>query len=245
MASNPVFNEEAFEKACQRGNLQEINSNPMTLQGTINKTFFLLFLCVCGAMFAWNNFQTFSSYLTIMSIGALAVGVATAFKPAISPYTAPLYAVLEGVLLGVLSAYFNTRYPGIVFNAVSITFLVFFTMLFLYKTGIIRPTKTFVIGVVSATCAIALFYIGSMVLSLFGVSTNYLTSSSPLSIGISIVICIVAALNFILDFSFIDTMTREPLAPKYMEWYASFGLLVTLLWMYVEVLKLLAKSQRK
>lgn len=241
MAQNPVLKENAFER------LNAVSAaQPMTLQGTINKTFLLLFICVVSAMFAWVNPQIFASgavWLTVF--GAFVLAMITSFKPAWSPFTSPVYAALEGLFLGGVSAAYNAQTGGIVFNAVAITLLVFFVMLAIYRFQIIRVTRGFMIGVMSATLAICLLYLGSWVLSLFGVSTAYLTSNSPLSIGISVVVCIVAALNFLLDFNFIDQMTRRYDAPKYMEWYAAFGLLVTLVWLYLEILRLLSKANSR
>ena len=233
---NPVLKENVFRGSAVR------TQGQMTLQGTINKTFLLLFICVVAAMFAWVNPQIFASGLVWLGvIGALVVALITSFKPSWSPVTAPIYAIMEGLLLGGISAAYNAQTSGIVFNAVAITLLVFFLMLAVYRLQIIRVSGGFMIGVVCATGAICLLYLGSWVLSLFGVSTAYLTSNSPLSIGISVVVCGVAALNFLLDFNFIDQMTRRYDAPKYMEWYAGLGLLVTLVWLYIEILHLLSK----
>ena len=239
--NNPMLNEAAFKRAQERA----ASSNVMTLQGTINKTFLLLFLCVIGGMITWTNYQSWASLTWPLLIAAFVVALLTSFKPVLAPITAPIYALLEGLCLGVLSAAYNVQFKGIVFNAVAVTVLVFFVMLFVYRTGIIRVTRSLAVGIFSATAAIVLLYLGTLVLSLFGVSTAYLTSSSPLAIGISIVICAVAAFNFLLDFHFIDAMTSQYQAPKHMEWYAGFGLLVTLVWLYVEILELLAKFQRK
>lgn len=238
---NPLFNESAFEQTMNRAEAGGV----MTLQGTINKTFFLLLLCVIGALISWNRPQVFDGYLTLIAIACFAVAVVIIYKKTTAPMLAPLYAIGEGLLLGVISAVYNAQYQGIVAQAVGITFAVFFVMLFLYRTKIIVPTRRFVIGVVSATGGIALFYIVSMALSLFGVGTSFLNSSSPLSIAISVFICIIAALNFILDFSFIDQLTSNYAAPKYMEWYAGFSLLVTLIWLYLEVLRLLGKTRSR
>ena len=260
MAQNPMFNENAFKRAKaqhQAGFSQEDTrdmylvrgedtaNTVMTLQGTINKTFFLLFICMAGGMMSWTHPQAWLSYTGLIAIGALGIALWTAFKPAVSPFTAPVYALLEGLLLGAISAMYNAQWDGIVFNAVAITFLVFFFMLALYRFQIIRVTRGLMIGVMSATLAVCVLYIGSWILSLFGVSTAYLTSSSPLSIGISVVVCIVAAMNFLLDFEFINQMTDKYAAPKYMEWYAGFSLLVTLIWLYLEILRLLGKSRSR
>jgi len=240
--SNPMLNERAFERA----KMEMVRSTQaMTIQGTINKTFLLLFLCVIGGMISWTSPQTWAPFSWIILIGAFVLALITSFKPALSPILSPIYAFLEGLFLGGVSAAYNAQFHGIVFNAVAATLLVFLVMLFLYKTGIIKVTRGLMMTIFSATAAIALLYIGSWILSLFGVSTAYLTSSSPLSIGISVVVCLVAAFNFLLDFYFIDQMTSQYAAPKYMEWYGAFGIMVTLIWLYIEILSLLAKTQRR
>ena len=239
--NNPMLNETAFQRAQERA----ASNGIMTLQGTINKTFLLLFICVIGGMITWTNYQNWASYTGIIAIIGFVVAMITSFKPTAAPITAPIYAFIEGLFLGVISAMYNAKFQGIVFNAVAVTVLVFFVMLFIYRTGIIRVTRGVAVGIFSATAAIAILYFGSFILSLFGVSTAYLTSNSPLAIGISVVVCAVAAFNFLLDFHFIDTMTTHYQAPKHMEWYAGFGLLVTLVWLYIEILQLLAKTQRK
>ena len=264
MAQNPMFNENAFKRAkaehqrsfatmqdevtqepmhLVRG--EDTLTNVMTLQGTINKTFFLLLICVVGGMLSWTNPQAWLAYTWIIAIGALALALWTAFKPSVSMFTAPIYALLEGLLLGAISAMYNAQWNGIVFNAVAITIAVFFVMLALYRFQIIRVTSGLIKVIFSATLAICVLYIGSWILSLFGVSTAYLTSSSPLSIGISVVVCLVAAFNFLIDFEFINRMTGEYAAPKYMEWYAGFSLLVTLVWLYLEILRLLGKTRSR
>ena len=266
MAQNPMFNEAAFERARQeqqgtraQNPLQEETfaregftprfttaGQTMTLQGTINKTFTLLALCIAGGVLGWSKAAVFGNgTLLILALAALAIALWTSFKPSVSAVTAPIYALLEGVLLGVISAWYNVQYHGIVLQAVEITVLVFGVMLVLYKTGIVKVTQKFATAVVSATVAIAIFYLISLVITWLGGDTSYLTSSSPLSIGISVVVCIVAALNLMLDFQFIAVMTSRPDTPKFMEWYAGFGLLVTIVWLYIEILRLLAKSKRR
>lgn len=239
--NNPMLNESAFQRAQERAAAGGV----MTLQGTINKTFLLLFLCVVGGMITWTNFQGWAAWMWPLLIVAFVMALITSFKPAAAPITAPIYAVLEGMVLGVVSAAYNAQFQGIVFNAVAVTVLVFFMMLFVYRTGLIHVTRGLAVGIFSATAAILVLYIGSWILSLFGVNPTYLTSNSPLAIGISVVICAVAAFNFLLNFHFIDAMTSHYQAPKYMEWYAGFGLVVTLVWLYIEILELLSKFQRK
>ena len=264
MANNPMFNEAAFERAKKQQTAPSAPSqeeamraagfepryqttayNTMTLQGTVNKTFVLLLLCVITGAIGWTYFSNNIGVILISALGAFGLGLWTSFQPKVSPFTSPIYAALEGIFLGTVSATYNAQYPGIVASAVGITFLVFAVMLFIYKTGIIKVTQGFITAIVSATAAIAIFYVVSFVLALVGVDTSYLTSSSPLSIGISVVICIVAALNLMLDFEFINRMTSRGDAPKFMEWYAGFGLLLTIVWLYIEILKLLAKSKRR
>ena len=239
--NNPMLNESAFQRAQERAAAGGV----MTLQGTINKTFLLLFLCVVGGMITWTNFQSWAAWMWPMVIVAFVMAMTTFFKPTAAPITAPIYAVLEGMVLGVVSTAYNAQFQGIVFNAVAVTVLVFFMMLFVYRTGLIRVTRGLAVGIFSATAAIAVLYLGSWILSLFGVNPTYLTSNSPLAIGISVVICAVAAFNFLLDFHFIDAMTSHYQAPKHMEWYAGLGLVVTLVWLYIEILELLGKFQRK
>ncbi|MBO4675614.1 MAG: Bax inhibitor-1/YccA family protein [Elusimicrobiaceae bacterium] len=242
MAQNPVLNEQVFRRS-EAHSFQ--TTRPMTLQGTINKTFLLLFICVLGGMIAWTNPGTWSLYSWWTLLGAFVIALITSFKPTLSPVLSPIYAFAEGLFLGTLSAAYNTQFHGIVFNAIAATILVFFVMLILYTTGVIQVTRRLLITIFSATVAICLLYVGSWILSLFGVSTAHLTSSSPLSIGISVIVCLVAAFNFLLDFHFIDQMTQRYTTPKYMEWYSAFGLLVTLIWLYVEILNLLGKTQNR
>lgn len=234
---NPLLNENAFRQAMSR------TEGAMTLQGTINKTFFLLLLCTIGALISWNNFQAIAGYTNLIAIVSFVIAMIVIFKKTAAAMLAPLYALGEGMVLGIISAAYNAQYQGIVGQAIAITFLVFFIMLFLYKTRIIRVTNGLVIGITAATGAIALFYIISLLLSVFGVNVAYFGSTSALSIGINVVICAVAAFNFLIDFRFIDQLTSQVVAPKYMEWYAGFSLILTLVWLYLEILRLLARTR--
>ena len=234
---NPLFNENAFRQAMSR------TEGAMTLQGTINKTFFLLLLCTIGALISWNNFQAIAGYTNLIAIVSFVIAMIVIFKKTAAAMLAPLYALGEGMVLGIISAAYNAQYQGIVGQAIAITFLVFFIMLFLYKTRIIKVTNGLVIGITAATGAIALFYIISLLLSVFGVNVAYFGSTSALSIGINVVICAVAAFNFLIDFRFIDQLTSQVVAPKYMEWYAGFSLILTLVWLYLEILRLLARTR--
>ena len=234
---NPLLNENAFRQAMSR------TEGAMTLQGTINKTFFLLLLCTIGALISWNNFQAIAGYTNLIAIVSFVIAMIVIFKKTAAAMLAPLYALGEGMVLGIISAAYNAQYQGIVGPAIAITFLVFFIMLFLYKTRIIKVTNGLVIGITAATGAIALFYIISLLLSVFGVNVAYFGSTSALSIGINVVICAVAAFNFLIDFRFIDQLTSQVVAPKYMEWYAGFSLILTLVWLYLEILRLLARTR--
>lgn len=219
----------------------------MSLQGTATKSLVLVLLTVFAASFTWNavangNVAILGPATLVGGIGGLVVALVTIFKPKLSPYTSPVYAVLEGLLLGGISSLYNARFAGLPLQAVALTFGVFMALLIVYRTGLIRATENFRLGVVAATGGIMLMYLLSFVLGFFGVQMNFLHDSSPLSIGISLVIVVVAALNLVLDFDFIERGVAHG-APKYMEWYAAFGLLVTLVWLYLEILRLLAKLQ--
>ena len=182
-------------------------------------------------------------------MGGLLLGFVTAmvtvFKQTWAPITAPIYALCEGLALGGISALFERSYPGIAIQAVSLTFGVLFVLLLAYKTGIVRATRGFKLGVIAATGAIALVYLVNMVMTLFfHTQMSFLYSSSPLGIGVSVVVVIIAALNLVLDFDLIETGARMG-APKYMEWYGAFAMMVTLIWLYLEILRLLGKTRRR
>jgi uncharacterized YccA/Bax inhibitor family protein len=218
----------------------------MTMQGTVDKTAILLAVVVFAAIWPWRLFfesrnpELVLPWLGIGAIGGFVVAMLTIFKKTWAPATAPIYAACEGLVLGSTSALFELRYPGIVLRSVALTFGVLLTLLVAYRSGAIRATEGFRRGVIAATGAIVLVYLGSFVLGLFGVNLGFLNSSSPLGIGISLVVVGIAALNLVLDFDFIEQGAKAG-APKYMEWYGAFGLLVTLVWLYLEILRLLSK----
>jgi uncharacterized YccA/Bax inhibitor family protein len=217
----------------------------MTVQGFVLKTGILLVFLLATAAYAWSQAAGGATSLVYGlliagSLGGFIVALVTIFKPKVSPFTAPVYAALEGLALGAISAFFETEYPGIVIQAVGLSIGVLAIMLFVYGTGIIRATEKFKIGVIAATGAICLVYLVSMVVSLFGLNIPYIHESGPVGIGFSLVVVVIAALNLILDFDFIEQGVKQQ-APKYMEWYGGFSLLVTLVWMYLEILRLLAK----
>jgi uncharacterized YccA/Bax inhibitor family protein len=218
----------------------------MTIQGTVDRTAILLAVTIFTAIWPWRMlFETrdpavVTPFLAIGLLGGFVVSMVTIFKKSWAPVTAPIYAACEGLALGGLSALMDLRYHGIAFQAMALTFGVLAVMLVAYRTRLVRATEGFKLGVIAATGGIALVYLGSMVLGLFGVRLGFLTSSSPLSIGISLLVVGVAALNLVLDFDVIEQGARRG-APKYMEWYGAFALLVTLVWLYLELLRLLAK----
>lgn len=240
-SSNPVLNEKIFYSA-----RNESYSESMTVNGTINKIGLSLFFLVAAASYTWGLFTSSGDTAVIMpwliggAIGGLIFALITSFKPVWAPYTAPIYALLEGLMLGGLSAMMNSYYPGIVVQAVGLTFATLFAMLFAYKSGIIKVTQKFKAGVVAATGGIFIFYMLNWILSMFGFGLNIANNSSLLSIGISLFVVVIAALNLVLDFDFIEKGAKSG-APKYMEWYGAFGLMVTLVWLYVELLRLLSK----
>jgi uncharacterized YccA/Bax inhibitor family protein len=195
---------------------------------------------------AWNGVlgQAYMPLLWIGLGGGFVIALVTVFKKEWAPFTTPLYAAFEGVFLGVVSLFFNVAYPGIVFNAVGLTFGVLAALLAAYSSGLIRPSENVKLGIAAATGGIALVYLVSMGLGFFGKSIPLIHGSGPIGIGFSLLVVGIAALNLVLDFDFIESGAQRG-APKYMEWYGAFGLLVTLVWLYLEILRLLAKLQGK
>jgi len=244
--SNPALNSKAFEASGQITNTDEV----MTIQGSVNKTGLLLLVLMAAAAWVWRSFsmssnvQELSSYLTLGAIGGLILALVTIFKKEWASVTAPLYAACEGLVLGGISAIFEMRFPGIVMQAVALTMGTLFALLAAYKSGWIKATENFKLGVISATGGICFIYLTSMILNLFGVHVPYIHEGGAIGIGFSLVVVVIAALNLVLDFDFIEK-GAEAGAPKHMEWYAAFGLLVTLVWLYLEILNLLAKLQKK
>ncbi len=241
---NPLFNEAAYEKVAQQQRVRV--GEEMTLQGTINKSFFLLLLCAIGGMLSWNHYSAMAPWGMPIVLVVFVLSMIIIFVKKSAPMLAPLYAFGEGAVLGLVSAAYNMQYQGIVAQAITLTLLVFGIMLFVYRTGIIKVNKTFVIGLTAVTGAIALFYLVSLGLMMFGIHLSYFTSNSGWAIAINVFICIVAAMNFLIDFAFIDHMTsNQVVAPKYMEWYAAFSLMVTLVWLYLEILRTLGRSRSR
>lgn len=242
-SNNPVLKESAFAG-------QPAIGRAMTIQGTVNKTGLLLLCVVATSAWTWGLIHSEAPEVAYPwmiggAIGGFIVALVTTFKKEWSPLTAPIYALLEGFFLGGISAVFERSYPGIAVRAVTLTFAVLLVLLLAYKTGIVRATRGFKLGVLAATGGIALVYAVNMIMSLFGHSQmSFLYSSSPLGIGISVFVVIIAALNLVLDFDMIENAARLG-APPYMEWYGAFGLMITLIWLYLEILRLLSKTRRR
>jgi uncharacterized YccA/Bax inhibitor family protein len=222
----------------------------MTLNGTVHKTALLLIGLIATAVITWRRTMitedpsSLFPYLIVGTIGGLAVGFTTIFKKEWSPVTAPLYCVLQGLFLGIISAIAEQRFPGIVFQAVSLTFGTLASLLLAYQTGLIKATENFKLGVTAATGGIMMIYLINFVMSFFGSGIPYIHESGTFGILFSLFVVVIAALNLVLDFDFIENGVEQK-APKYMEWYAAFGLLVTLIWLYLEILRLLAKMRSR
>jgi uncharacterized YccA/Bax inhibitor family protein len=237
---NPALRADTFK------NFTYVDEQPavMTIQGTVNRTAVLLGLVFVSALWTWRlaaaQSPTLGSWLMGGLIGGLILAMVTIFKPTTAPVTAPLYALFEGLFLGGLSSLINQAYPGIVPLAVGLTFGVLLVMLVAYSTGMIRATERFRTGVIAATGGIFLVYLATLVLGLFGVSMPYIHGNGLIGIGFSLLVVVIASLNLVLDFALIEEGTQAG-APKYMEWYGAFALMVTLIWLYIEILRLLAK----
>jgi len=219
----------------------------MTASGTASAALLLMLLLVASAMFGWSSVGesldgavTFPGWAMAGALFGFVCAIVLTFKPKLARVLAPVYAIAEGVFVGAISKVFNTAYDGIVIQAVGITLGVFVTMLVLYRTGVIRVTDKMRRTIIGATMGIAIFYGVSLLLSLSGMNISFFNSSSPMSIGFSFIVAGLAAMNLALDFDFIERGEKAGL-PKYMEWYAAFGLMVTIVWLYLEILRLLAK----
>ena len=240
-SGNPVLNNETFDIAPE--------GERMTIAGTVNKTGILLALVMTTAIYTWGRFYSTQDPGTIMplvwggAIGGLIFCLITVFKKEWAAVTAPIYALLQGLVVGGLSAIFEAAYPGIVVQAVGLTFGTLACLLLAYKSGLIKATENFKLGVVAATGGIALLYLVSMVMSMFGKPIGFIHEGGMFGILFSGFVVVIAALNLVLDFDFIEAGAEHG-APKYMEWYGAFGLTVTLIWLYLEILRLLAKLRK-
>jgi uncharacterized YccA/Bax inhibitor family protein len=245
---NPALGSSTFEKVAG----SRSDAGVMTLQGTINKTGLLTLIVLVSAMITWTKFfanpeqgaQNVSVYLLVGGIGGFIVAMITIFKMEWSPITAPIYALLEGLFLGGISAVFEIQYPGIAIQAVGLTFGVMIVMLLAYSSKLIKVTENLKMGIVAATGAIFVYYLISFVLGIFGVKAPLINDNGWMGILFSLFVVGVAAFNLVLDFDFIESGVSSR-APGFMEWYAAFGLMVTLIWLYVEILRLLSKLRSR
>jgi uncharacterized YccA/Bax inhibitor family protein len=248
-SGNPVLRDSTFLDVSS-GRVVEHDPNAMTLNGTVHKTGFLLVLVLVGAMFTWRMYTGPESAGAMMpwaiggAIGGLILALVTVFRKTWAPITAPLYALVEGLFVGAVSALAEARFPGVVMQAVGLTFGVMFSLLVAYRTGAIKATENFKLGVVAATGGIFVLYLVSFVMSFFGSSIGFIHESSGIGIAFSLFVVVIAALNLVLDFDFIESGVAAG-APKYMEWFGAFGLVVTLVWLYLEILRLLSKLQSR
>lgn len=236
-SGNPTLTEKAFKSGVRPG------EEAMTQNGAYLKTAFLLMLCVVSASFTWS--PEGSVFMMPGFIGGLVFALITVFKKEWAMFTAPLYAICEGLALGGISYMYQAQYSGIVFNAVILTFSVMAIMLGLFSFRIIEVTDKLRSIIFASTGAIALVYLVGFVMSFFGASIPLIHGSGMVGIGFSVVVVGVAAFNLLLDFDFIERASASGRSPKYMEWYAAFGLMVTLVWLYLEMLRLLSKLNRR
>jgi uncharacterized YccA/Bax inhibitor family protein len=219
---------------------ENISGEVMTLDGTVNKTGVLLALCVGGAYFGWNSPGLVMPAILI----GFVIALFTIFRPKNSPYTAPAYAAIEGVALGGITMIFEAQYPGIGIQAIGLTFGILASLLFCYKSGIIKPTENFRLMIFAGTMGIFILYLVSFIMSFFGNSIGFIHSNGLFGIGFSLFVVAIASLNLVLDFDFIEEGAEKGM-PKYLEWYGAFSLMVTLIWLYLEILRLLAKIRSR
>jgi uncharacterized YccA/Bax inhibitor family protein len=242
---NPALSDNSFARV---GPLAA--EETMTAQGTATKALLLLLCVLVTASWIWSKYyqtmnpQVVTPWVAIGGIAGFIVAIVTVFKPTWAPITAPVYSLLEGLLIGGLSALLEAQFRGVVIQAVALTFGTCLVMLMAYKTGLIKATENFKMGVVAATGGIAIFYLISIVIGFFGIRMPLMYGNSWASIGFSLFVVVIAALNLVLDFDFIEQGAARG-APKYMEWYGAFGLMVTLIWLYLEMLRLLAQLRSR
>jgi uncharacterized YccA/Bax inhibitor family protein len=249
--SNPALSDKTFQglSSAQYGGAIDATER-MTLQGTVNKTGLLLILCMATAAWTYHLYMdtqdptTAAPLMLVGVFGGFILAMITIFKKTWAPVTSPIYALLEGLFLGGVSALFEMRYPGLAIQAVGLTFGTLLVMLLAYTSGIIKVTDKFRIGIIAATGGIALFYLLEIVLGFFGIHFAAINGSGVIGIGFSVLVVAIAALNLVLDFDFIEQGVNYG-APKYMEWYGAFGIMVTLVWLYLEILRLLSKMRSR
>ena len=237
-SGNPTLKASTFKQ-----HLVSSTEGTMSISGTVNKTGFSLLLVVMAASITWNN--PAQNGLTIFGlIVGIISAIITVMKPKNGYVTVPIYALSQGLVLGAISRMFELQYPGIAVQAIFLTFGTLGALLLAYKSGLIKVTENFKLGIVAATGGIAILYLINFIMGFFGSGIGVIHSSSNFGILFSLVVVGIAALNLVLDFDFIEE-GAEMGAPKYMEWYGAFGLLVTLIWLYLELLRLLAKLQNR
>ena len=272
--SNPALNDKIFEREIDRSGAGTVTRPPvddrvspwtaasrppgtvadtdtMTVGGVVNISFLLLMLVIVGGVFGWASVdvtaeQGVSLPVWLLPVVLVGFGIAilTVFKPKLARFTAPVYALLEGALLGAISHVYEVRFEGIVLQAFGLTVGVFALLLFLYATRIIKVTDNLRMGIVAATGAVFVVYLVSLVMRLFGVDVPFIHDSGPIGILFSLAVVVIASLNLVLDFDFIESAAAQG-APQSLEWYAAFGLMVTLVWLYLEILRLLAKLRER
>jgi uncharacterized YccA/Bax inhibitor family protein len=272
MRGNPALNDKIFERetiAARAGavgtdarppvddtvspwtpNRPPVGYQAMTVGGTVSATAVLLVILLMGGGLGWSQVKTidgevssFPAWLLIGLLGALGIAFLTIFKPKLARFTSPVYALLEGLVLGAISHVYEAQWNGIVVQAVGLTVGVLAILLFLYATRVIKVTDKLRTGIIAATGAVFVVYLVAIVLSLFGVGVSFLNDGGPVAIVFSLIVVGIAAMNLVLDFDFIERGAAAG-APKYMEWYGAFGLLVTLVWLYLELLRLLGNIRR-
>lgn len=239
-SGNPAFRSKAFTHRSSDFSTNEV----MTLSGAVNKTGFYLLLCTLTAALNWNllynNPGLASGLFYFGLIGGLITAMVTIFKPTTANISAPIYAALQGLALGAVSAMYESFFDGIVIQALALTFGTLAALLLAYKSGLIKPTENFRLMLFAATGGVFILYLVSFIMSFFGGPIGFIHSNSLMGIGFSLVVVAIAALNLVLDFDFIEQAAEQG-APKYLEAYGAFSLMVTLIWLYLEILRLLAK----
>ena len=243
-SGNPMFSDKTFSETIIDASVER-----MTLQGTVNKVGISLILVMLSASYTWNQyFDNGAGSITGLMLGGLIIGLIfaliTIFKRTWAPITAPLYALAKGFALGGISAMYEAQFGGITMQAVTLTFATMFGLLFAYKTGIIKPDKNFMLMVFAGTFAIFAVYMVNFIMMFFGTSIGFIHDNGIFGIGFSLVVVAIAALNLVLDFDYIEQGAEQG-APKYLEWYGAFSLMVTLIWLYLEILRLLSKLRSR
>ena len=244
-SGNPALNKNSFRNLGVDRSAGAVRRNElMTIKGTVDKTALSLSLLLLSGYYVYS--EQITSLTFIGAIAGFIVGIITIFNKKAAPITVPIYSLCQGLFLGGVSFMYGQMFEGIVFNAITLTVTILFSLLLAYRSGVIKPTENFKLGLFAAMGGIFLFYIVSFIGSFFGLQFSILDPSngSMTSILFSLFIVVIASLNLVLDFDFIEEASENG-APKYMEWYGAFGLLVTLVWLYLEILRLLAKMNSR